>query len=411
LLTALGPGLLVAATGVGAGDLATAGFAGSQLGVAILWVVVLGAFLKFVLTEGLARWQLATGQTLLEGAITRLGPVATIVFLAYLLPWSFFVGAALMSACGVTLDAMVPIFEDRQTAKLVFGAAHSAAGVLIAWLGGFKVFERVMAVCIAVMFVTVAVTAVLSGPDLIAAGRGLVVPRIPEAASGGLTWTIALMGGVGGTLTVLCYGYWMREEGRGTGDDLRVCRVDLGVAYFGTALFGIAMVMIAADMKLDARGADLIVGLAAQLEQTLGAAGRWIFLAGAWAAVFSSLLGVWQAVPYIFADTWATTAARGGTPQPGRVSTKSPIYRGYLLAIAIIPLVHVVQPLREVQKYYAVIGAGFIPLLALVLLVLNGRSTWVGRQFRNRPLTVAILVAALGFSLLAAWFQIRSRWA
>lgn len=34
------PGLLIAATGVGAGDLATAGFAGSQLGVLILWAVV-----------------------------------------------------------------------------------------------------------------------------------------------------------------------------------------------------------------------------------------------------------------------------------------------------------------------------------------------------------------------------------
>ncbi|MHC4769892.1 MAG: hypothetical protein ACYTEI_14450, partial [Planctomycetota bacterium] len=60
---------------------------------------------------------------------------------------------------------------------------------------------------------------------------------------------------------------------------------------------------------------------------------------------------------------------------------------------------------------YAVIGAGFIPILALALLILNGRTAWVGQQFRNRPLTVAILVAALGFSLLAAWFQIRSRWA
>ena len=57
LLLVIGPGLLVAATGVGAGDLATAAFTGNQLGVAILWVVVLGAFLKFVLNEGLARWQ------------------------------------------------------------------------------------------------------------------------------------------------------------------------------------------------------------------------------------------------------------------------------------------------------------------------------------------------------------------
>lgn len=42
LLSVIGPGILVAATGVGAGDLATAAFTGAKLGLAILWVVVLG---------------------------------------------------------------------------------------------------------------------------------------------------------------------------------------------------------------------------------------------------------------------------------------------------------------------------------------------------------------------------------
>jgi hypothetical protein len=65
--------LLLAATGVGAGDLATASFAGGLLGTAVLWAVVFGAFLKFVVTEGLARWQLATGETLIEGAVSRGG--------------------------------------------------------------------------------------------------------------------------------------------------------------------------------------------------------------------------------------------------------------------------------------------------------------------------------------------------
>ena len=73
LFSILGPGILVAATGVGAGDLATAAFAGSKLGVAVLWAVMLGALIKFFLTEGLTRWQLATGETLLEGSMSRLG--------------------------------------------------------------------------------------------------------------------------------------------------------------------------------------------------------------------------------------------------------------------------------------------------------------------------------------------------
>ncbi len=402
LLAVIGPGLLVAATGVGAGDLATAGFAGSRLGVAILWAVAVGALLKFTLTEGLARWQLATGQTLLDGAITRLGPAVTVVFLLYLLPWSFFVGAALMSACGVTAQAILPFSDDPDRTRLVLAAVHSAAGVLVAWAGGFRLFERIMAVCVGVMFVTVVVTAAMIGPDWMAVARGLLVPSIPEATGGGLTWTIALMGGVGGTLTILCYGYWMREHGRTTVDELRTCRIDLAAAYAGTALFGIAMVIIASGMTLDARGSNLIVALAAQLHDGLGPAARWVFLAGAWAAVFSSLLGVWQAVPSIFADAWSRIAGH-----PTALNTGSTPYRAYLLALAVIPLVHVTHPLRQVQKYYAVMGAAFIPLLAVTLLLLNGRRAWVGEQ-RNRPATVVVLVVCVVFFLLAGFFEVRA---
>ncbi len=140
----IGPGMLVAATGVGAGDLATAGFAGSKLGLAILWAVPLGAFLKFVLNEGLARWQLVTGQTLLEGAMVHFGWPLKILFLLYFLPWSFFTGAALISACGVTMHAMSPLFEDDVHARLGFGIAHSLVGVIGAWGGGFKWIGRIM---------------------------------------------------------------------------------------------------------------------------------------------------------------------------------------------------------------------------------------------------------------------------
>src|SRR5690606_16092776 len=119
----LGPGLLLAATGVGGGDLATGSIVGSLLGTTVLWAAVVGAALKLVVTEGLARWQLATGQTFLEGAAHRLGPIAVWLFLPYLFLWSFFVGSAMMSACGIALHAIFPVFDDSQTGRVVFGAA------------------------------------------------------------------------------------------------------------------------------------------------------------------------------------------------------------------------------------------------------------------------------------------------
>ena len=147
----LGPGILVAATGVGAGDLATAGFAGSQLGTAVLWAVLVGAFLKFVLTEGLTRWQLATGLTLLEGTALKSGRFVGWLFFPYFLLWTFFVGSALISACGVTLYAILAASHsslatslDPNTAKVIFGIISSLAGLSLILLGGFPLFEKIM---------------------------------------------------------------------------------------------------------------------------------------------------------------------------------------------------------------------------------------------------------------------------
>jgi Mn2+/Fe2+ NRAMP family transporter len=410
VLTVLGPGLLVAATGIGAGDLATASFTGSILGTAILWAAVVGAFLKYVVTEGLARWQLATGDTLLEGLVRRIGRPVGWLFLPYLVVWSFFVASALMSACGVTLHAMIPIFDDAVHGKIVFGALASLVGLGLVLAGGYRLFEKIMSVCIGIMFITVVVTAAMLWPGTGQVLKGLVVPTIPDAGGLGVTWTVALMGGIGGTLTVLCYGYWIREEGRSGPGFLKTCRIDLATGYAVTALFGVAMVIIGSTIEIEGRGASLLVRLSEQLVEPLGQTGKWLFLIGAAGAVFSSLLGVWQAVPYLFADMLGLLRedpAAGGEDSVA-VDTRSPAYRGYLVALAFVPMAGLFWRFQEIQKLYAIVGATFIPFLAIALLLLNGRSDWVGEQYRNRPATIAVLLATLAFFLWIAWRRLAS---
>ncbi|MEX0324706.1 MAG: Nramp family divalent metal transporter [Puniceicoccaceae bacterium] len=411
LLVLVGPGILVAATGVGAGDLATAAFTGNKLGVAVLWAVVLGAFLKYVLNEGLARWQLATRETLLEGAIQKLGRPVTIVFLPYLILWSFFVGLALMSACGVAMQAIVPVFDDPNHGKIVFGVLHSILGVVLVKAGGFQLFKKVMLVCIGLMFVVVVTTAIIICKDWSAVASGLLVPRIPSIDGPGLGWTIALMGGVGGTLTVLCYGYWMRESGMTGIGHLKNCRIDLGFAYLATAIFGLSMVIIGGSIPElpPGGGATLVVQLGILLESSTGVVGRWAFLLGAWSAIFSSLLGVWQAVPYLFADYWRMTRKDRSGPVSAverEQITRSSAYNAYLYLIASVPMLGLFVDFSLVQKVYAIFGALFMPMLALVLLRLNGKAEWVGTH-RNRPLTVALLYGTLFIFVVFGFLQIR----
>ena len=426
LLSMIGPGILVAATGVGAGDLATGAFAGSRLGLAVLWAVPLGALLKFLLNEGLARWQLATGTTLLEGGTRHLGRWVQFVFLGYLLLWSFFVGSALMSACGATLHAILPLHSPRID-RIVYGLVHSVAAVILVRRGGYRLFERVMAACIGVMFLTVVVTAIASRPDWGAVALGLVIPRIDLADPEALRWTIALMGGVGGTLTILCYGYWIREEGWLGRERLRTCRIDLATGYIMTAIFGIGMVILGSGITFAKKESStrLVILLAEQLETTLGGFGpaaKWAFLVGAWGAVASSLLGVWQSVPYLFADFRRLTKSPGlppaGSPaeeSPATADTvpaadidldATPAYRRYLYGLACIPALGLWFDFRQVQKYYAIIGAAFVPLLAVVLLVLCGSRGPLPAADRNSRLTTAILIVVVAVSAVAGWYEV-----
>lgn len=376
LLSRLGPGILVAATGVGAGDLITASLGGSAVGLRLLWAALAGALLKWFLNEGIARWQMATETTLLEGWVERLGRWIRWVFLVYLLGWSFFTGGAMVSACGVAGAGLLPLARRLETSKAIWGVIHSALGLGLVLAGGFRLFERLMSVCIAVMFVTVLITAALAAPGCGALAHGLV----PSVPAGGTGWLLGILGGVGGTVTLLSYGYWIAEEGRVGLEGLRACRLDLGVGYGMTALFGAAMVIIGSRVQISGGGAAVALTLADQLAEAIGPAGRWIFLLGFWGAVFSSLLGVWQSVPYLFTDfVYLSGGERRGLTDYGRTLP----YRAFLVALAVMPLPMLWVSIKRAQLAYAVLGALFMPLLALTLLAMNNRGGWVGERFRN----------------------------
>ncbi len=393
IISAVSPGILVAATGVGAGDLITAGLAGSELGITVIWAAVAGALLKWCLTEGLARWQLATGTTILAGWINHLGRWMQVLFFAYFIIWSFAVGGALINACGIAGTGILPIYNEGFS-RVFWGVIHSFAGLLLIWLGGFRIFKHIMSIFVGIMFITVLITAYLLLPDLSDLVTAMLIPRIPE---GGVGWTLGVLGGVGGTVTLLSYGYWIREENRSGSKGIRASRIDLSIGYLLTAFFGIAMVIIGSKIDIQGQGSRVAIQIAEQLEIVLGVYGKWIFLAGFWGAVFTSLLGVWQGVPYIFADFLAISAGRTSE----KIETKSKPYRFYLLGISTLPIILLWMTVRQIQLIYAVLGAMFMPLLALTLLMMNNSEKLVKKEYKNRfPVNLLLIITLILFGYM-----------
>jgi len=395
LAALIGPGLMVAATGVGAGDLSAATVGGARFGLVLIWAVVLGAFFKFVLNEGLARWQLATDTTLVEGWAEHLPWWVKVYFGAYLVVWTVAVSAAMANACGLGISNLTGGAVSTQWGAVI----HSILGGIFVWVGGFKGFEKLMRVLIGVMVLFIVACAVLTFEDFGGAASGLLVPTIPEGSTPSL---LALIGGVGGTITVLNYNYWMREEKIKGPGSLRYVRTDLMVAYTVTAVLGVAVLIMANRAffvtGVEVNDATIVPQMARMLGATVGPLGSLAYSIGFWGATLSSLLGVWQGVPYMFADMYGIARRYPREVRDKLTRVTSTPYRIALIAIALIPIpfAFLNRPLFLLITY-TVVGSLFIPFLAATLLYMNNRVAWDSPVKKNGWAANLILILVLVF--------------
>lgn len=395
----VGPGLVVAATGVGAADMVATLVAGSRYGYALLWAVIVGVILKIILVEGAGRFTLATGKTIFEGW-KSLGKWTTWYFGPYIIIWGFVYGATAMSSAAMPLAAMFPGVDLK-----VFAVAMGLAGFAMVWFGRYSFFEKITAVLVGIMFVTVVGLAIIAVPNIPEMFKGLI-PMIP---SGGVVYTLALAGGVGGTITLAAYGYWLREKGWYTPKWMKVMRIDNSMAYVLTGIFVIAMLIVGAEV-VRAAGVSLSAGDAGLLDLTTvlnekyGDVVGTGFLIGFWAASFSSIIGVWNGVSLMFADFWGNIRGKESGHPDTRVGGK--YFKFYVIWLTFPPMVLFLldQPIGLILAY-GVLGSLFMPFLAITLLgLLNGKripKVWANKLHTNILLAItAALFISLGVQQL-----------
>jgi Mn2+/Fe2+ NRAMP family transporter len=392
----IGPGIVVAATGVGAGDLVATLIAGSSFGYTLLWAAIVGCLVKISLAEAAGRWHLSTGRTLFDGWAS-LGRWTTWFFAVYVVVWGFVYGAAAMSSSALPLQALFPDVMDLKW----WAVACGLTGLVFVWFNRYAVFEKVMTVLVGVMFLVTVYLAIRVTPNLPDAFAGLL-PVLPDEKDSVLN-TLGLIGGVGGTITLAAYGYWVNAKGWTDTGWMKVMRLDNRVAYATTGIFVIAMLFVGAELLHSAnvalaKGDKGLIQLGDILEAEYGSATAKFFLIGFFATSYTSLIGVWHGVSLMFADFVArlrpgTEAARGEEVASGARERSWP-FRAYLLWLTFPPMVLLFQdqPFRLII-IYGVLGAAFLPFLAGTLLWLlnSGRTP---REWRNGPVSNAMLALA-----------------
>jgi Mn2+/Fe2+ NRAMP family transporter len=396
-LSDFGPGLLLAATGIGVGDMVSSTIAGAEYGLTLVWALVVGVIIKFAITEGAARWQLATGVSLIEGWREVLPRAVLAAFFVYFVVWSYFVSSAL-----VTASALVPAAIMPSVPLPVWGVLHAVAAVTMVWFGRYDRFLSIIKWFVGLKFVAIIASVVLilvwSGADWSGFGA-----RSPFSVA----YTLSLIGGVGGTVTLLSYAYWMREAGWTGASRVTSARSDLTLSFALVFIFCFSMIFLSTQINWEGQildeGPRLCLLLADRIGREIGPIGRGVFLLGFWGAAFSSVLGVYHGVPFLFDDMLHVWRRRPALGQQGAAYRAWAIYLG----LAAISALLVQRPVWLVFAY-TVVGSLFFPFVISTLLWLNN-STRVVRSARNGLLVNVVLGSALALYLFLAVREVLER--
>jgi Mn2+/Fe2+ NRAMP family transporter len=346
----------VAAAFIGPGTVTTATLAGAQFGVALLWALVFATLATIVLQEMSARLGLVSGRGLSE-ALAELAPPwgRGFAWLAGLAVVSGVVAfeAGNLTGAGLGLDAVTGV--DRNLWITI--VAVIAAGLL--WMGRYRLLERVLVTCVALMGVLFVVTAILVRPDLSELAAGALMPTIPAGAAGVI---LALIGTTIVPYNLFLHAHAVQARWQGAAD-LSAARRDLILAIGLGGVVSVAIVVTAA--ALDTGTVESATDMAHQLEPLLGDWARVTFGLGFGIAGITSAITAPLAAAYIVGGLMG-----GGDLKSGLARTVAIVCVGVGAGVA-------VAGVRPVQLIFlAQIANGIIlPLVvAALILVVNDRT-------------------------------------
>jgi Mn2+/Fe2+ NRAMP family transporter len=319
----IGPGMVLAASIVGSGELIATTTLGAQAGYTALWVVLLSCLIKPVIQAELGRYTVATGVTGLEAMNQVPGPrVWRVNWLVW--AWAVMVGATQLQVGGMyggvsqVMHLVVP-----SVPVTLWTFAFMALTLALVLGGAYARVERIAMVKVGLFTVltTLAAVILIRMPRFFswsAVSDGLRF-ELPPA---GLGMAVAVFGITGvGAAELFMYPYWCVEKGyaqftgpreasggwqRRARGWIRVMHFDIAVSMIIYTAATVAFYLLGAGvlhgMGLVPKSADMIPVLSNLYTQTLG---RWalpLFYLGAIATLYGTVFAATAAHSRMFAD-------------------------------------------------------------------------------------------------------------
>ena len=406
-LRSFGPGIVIVLTWLGAGDVVDMAVAGSNYGYALMWVLVLAVFMRYVMVSAIARYQLCNphGEGVLDG-LARLHPAyAPVLFVAAVVMGHVYESYMTVGAG----EACRNLFGAGETWQ--WAIACNAAALLLVFRPAYLRLERLFKVFLAALSVSFVGTALWVGPDLAGVAQGLFRIEMPgpHGRFNPVLVAMAMIGAVGGSLMNLAYPYFLEAKGWRSPAYRKVQRYDLLLAMAAMIVLNLAVWTLGAELLYPDRHVRELDDIPALLSTALGVGGRWLFYVGIFAAVYTSVIGHATGLAQLGTHAWLRWHAGSG---PIAADYRAhPLYRALVIWCLGPPLLWTLPGMPDFVTLTLVANSAqvvLLPMLAGGVWWVTTSARCIGREHGNRWWEHAAMAVLFALALYGAASSVRS---
>jgi Mn2+/Fe2+ NRAMP family transporter len=321
ILRKIGPGIVLAASIVGSGELIATTALGAKVGYTMLWLVVVSCLIKSVVQAFLGRYVIARAETGLDAVNHIPGPrgrrINWVVF-----TWAVMAFLVLFQIAAMYIGVSQVMFQVTTVPVWVWVLGFWALTLVLLLGGGYERMERLAMVKVGLFTLITLLAAVLLITSPAFAITDLVQGFSFQLPTEGMAIAIAVFGitGVGAT-ELYIYTYWCVEKGyaRYTGPYensegwrrrahgwVHVMNVDVLFSMVIYTVATVAFYLLGAGilhaMGQVPNGAEMIPVLSNIYTQTLGGWARYLFYIGAIVILFGTIVAATAGHARMFSD-------------------------------------------------------------------------------------------------------------
>ncbi len=385
VLAFVGPASMICSTSMGPGTATSCIQAGADYGYALLWVVILsGIMCGFVAYIG-AKTTAVSGMDVYQFIESKIGRVLSVIlFGVVLVTWNMVIYSQ-----GSTMMHLNKIIFGETFGPVAFVITLLVIAYLYVVASNNSVVKIASVMCTlmaAIFFINIFVVR----PDAGALAGGMI-PKIPEGAA---TVVAGIIGGSAPGTSALWYAYSVKNQGWDKPRALNFIKYDQLIFAGMFTVFSLGIFLSGAAV-LNPAGIQVSSALAAAtaLEPVAGRFATYIFIAGFWGAVFTTIGGMSTLSSYAINSMFRISEDR----------TDKKV-RKFILISIVISLLGGLQggsALALLVNFMGALNVGGLVIIA-ILVFFTSKKNFAG-EYANKWYTTAMGVIIVAFNVYSAW--------